>query len=209
VIGEDGAKISVNASKERAVLTWLALRAPAVVRSGELIDVLWGDDPPATATKTLQNYVAALRNVLPVGVIETSGGGYRLVVGAADVDVGRFEALARAGHLALEGGNVAYGVDRLAEALGLWRENPGLIFGAVRRIWRRRYGCASSAEPSRSSFSTPGWGWVNMKCWSPSWKLLWPPSRCGRVDGRSSCWRCTAVVARPTRCAPTSGCAKS
>ena len=78
VVGDDGVEVRVAAPKERAVLAVLGLRAPAVVSAGELIDALWGEDPPRSAAKTLQNYVSSLRRLLPAGAIETVGGGYRL-----------------------------------------------------------------------------------------------------------------------------------
>ena len=121
VLDGDGAELVVTAPKERAVLAWLALSAGTTVRSAELMNGLWGDDPPLTAAKTLQNYVAALRRVLPAGAIETVPGGYRLAVGSDDIDVGSYQRLAREGALAMGAGDVVLAADRLSAALKLWR----------------------------------------------------------------------------------------
>jgi DNA-binding SARP family transcriptional activator len=43
----------------------LAVRAPLPVSESELIGALWGDNPPVTATKTLQSVVSRVRRTLP------------------------------------------------------------------------------------------------------------------------------------------------
>ncbi len=58
----------------------LALRANRTVSADELIDGLWGDDPPASAAKNVQLYVSQLRKALGAGgagaSIVTHGRGY-------------------------------------------------------------------------------------------------------------------------------------
>lgn len=134
VVEVDGQQVPVTASKQRAVLQLLSLRAGAVVAPAEIIHALWADDPPKTATKTIQTYISSLRCVLPVGVIETLGGGYRLNVDQSDIDVTRFETLVEG---ALKGPELAVNSARraLEEALALWRGDPlvdleDLPFGA-------------------------------------------------------------------------------
>ena len=59
-----------------------------------LIDVLWGDHPPATATKALQVYVSQLRRALgPDNPIVTRSSGYAIEVGPGQLDLERFETL--------------------------------------------------------------------------------------------------------------------
>ncbi|HEV2361343.1 MAG TPA: winged helix-turn-helix domain-containing protein [Acidimicrobiales bacterium] len=70
-----GKVVEIGSSKQRAVLCLLALREGEVVRSETLIEGLWADDPPASASKTLQTYISSLRRVLPIGAIRTSAGG--------------------------------------------------------------------------------------------------------------------------------------
>jgi DNA-binding SARP family transcriptional activator/class 3 adenylate cyclase len=124
VVRDNGVEIAVAAPKERAVLELLALRAGTTVRAWELIDALWGDEPPRSATKTLQTYVSSLRRLLSAGAIETAGGGYRLVVPADAVDVLRFEDLVRRGGRALEQGNATSAMEALTAGLRLWRGEP-------------------------------------------------------------------------------------
>ena len=79
-----------------------------------LIDGLWGEQPPATATKIVQVYVSQLRKALAAGgdgaEIVTRGRGYELRLGSGAVDAQRFERL------------VAQAAPR--EALALWRGSP-------------------------------------------------------------------------------------
>ncbi|MGW1511573.1 ATP-binding protein [Streptomyces sp. NPDC002394] len=110
--------------KVRALLARLLLDAGRTVPVERLVDGLYGDEPPAGVQGALQAQVSRLRRILPAGVaVEFTPGGYRLVVGdpATDVDVLRFEALARDGARAAGAGDPARAAALLREALGLWR----------------------------------------------------------------------------------------
>jgi DNA-binding SARP family transcriptional activator len=110
----DGRAVPVGAGKPRALLAILALHAGEIVSTDRLIEGLWGERPPATATKLVQLYVSQLRKTLAASgdgsAILTRGHGYELHLAPDDVDVGRFEEL------------VAQGAPR--EALALWRGPP-------------------------------------------------------------------------------------
>jgi DNA-binding SARP family transcriptional activator len=64
--------VSVGGPKQRAVLAILLLHANQVVPTDQLADKLWGGEPPASATVTLQSYISALRRVLAAGTDEAS-----------------------------------------------------------------------------------------------------------------------------------------
>src|SRR5215471_6913503 len=73
--------VALAGAKERTLLAVLAVNAGNVVSESRLIDALWGDEPPRTAVKTLQNYVLRLRKSLQPSdtlKIETLPPGYRL-----------------------------------------------------------------------------------------------------------------------------------
>jgi DNA-binding SARP family transcriptional activator/WD40 repeat protein len=120
-------EIPVSGVKERTVLACLLARAGTAVTHDELVDALWPDDPPRTATKTLQAYVARLRAILQIPgspappLIVTEGRGYRLVEGQVDLDADRFVRLAELGRAALHEGQGARAAESLAAALELWR----------------------------------------------------------------------------------------
>ena len=60
----DGEPIEIRGAKERTLLAILVSRAGKVVSTRELVDTLWGDNPPRTAAKSLQTHVLRLRNML-------------------------------------------------------------------------------------------------------------------------------------------------
>jgi DNA-binding SARP family transcriptional activator len=128
VVAGDGTPLLVGGAKERAVLALLALHAGQVVAEGQLVDALWGDDPPRTATKTLRSYVSRLRQGLARGgdevVIDTAGGGYRLQVGPDGLDVTRVEQLVAQARDAAGRGDHAWAAVALTEAARSWRGRP-------------------------------------------------------------------------------------
>ena len=88
------------AGKPRALLAMLALNAGSTVSTERLIDGLWGEQPPATATKLVQVYVSQLRKALAAGgdgaEIVTRGRGYELRLGPDEVDARALRAAGRA-----------------------------------------------------------------------------------------------------------------
>jgi WD40 repeat protein/DNA-binding SARP family transcriptional activator len=110
----DGRTVQLGGVKPRALLAMLALDAGSTVSTQRLIDGLWGDQPPATATKLVQVYVSQLRKTLAEcngsAEIVTRGRGYSLRVPADAVDAERFERLIADG--------------RPREALALWQGPP-------------------------------------------------------------------------------------
>ena len=108
------APVGLGGSKPRALLAMLALDTGSTVSTDRLIDGLWGEQPPATATKLVQVYVSHLRKALVAagvdGAIATHGHGYELTVDRSQVDATRFERL------------LAQGAAR--DALELWRGSP-------------------------------------------------------------------------------------
>ncbi|MEV5949087.1 BTAD domain-containing putative transcriptional regulator [Streptomyces sp. NPDC051993] len=107
----------------RSLLAFLLLNAGRTVPAGRLVDALYGDEPPAGATNALQSQVSRLRRTL---AIEHGPAGYRLAADPDDVDVLRFERLARDGARAREAGDAGRAALLLREALGLWR-GPALV----------------------------------------------------------------------------------
>ena len=63
----DGHSLALGGSKQRSVVALLALHANTTLSADELIDALWGDDPPASAAKNIQQHVSHLRKALGEG----------------------------------------------------------------------------------------------------------------------------------------------
>ena len=134
----DGTQVPLPAAKPRALLALLLLNRNHAVATDRLIDELWGDEPPAQATKTLQVYVSQLRKAIGADRLVTRPPGYLLRVDAGELDLERFEQLAaEARKLPPRDAR-----DRLERALALWRGSPEPIVshldelrGAVYEDW--------------------------------------------------------------------------
>ncbi len=121
VVGDDG-PVLLRAAKHRALLAALSLARGRTTSTDELIDALWGETPPASASKLLQVYVSQLRRTLPEGVrIATRPTGYALEIDQEDLDAAVFERLVADGRAALRSGNPALAASTLRRAMGLWR----------------------------------------------------------------------------------------
>jgi DNA-binding SARP family transcriptional activator/tetratricopeptide (TPR) repeat protein len=139
----DEREVAAGQPRQLAVLGMLAMRANRVVSRGELVDAVWGDQPPVSAEGGIYTYIAGLRRVLepdrprrdpysprrgPARMLVSAGGGYMLRLDPGALDADRFEqSLGRVRGLRAVGdlGGAARAVD---EALALWR---GLAFAGV------------------------------------------------------------------------------
>jgi len=126
----DGERVDIGPAKCQTVLAALALSARSTVSTSRLVALVWGDDPPRSAERTLQSYIARLRRSLGSEAISRQGASYRLEIGPAAVDVARFEAYLDQG--------------RIDEALAEWSgppldglEAPGLA-AAITALEERR-----------------------------------------------------------------------
>jgi DNA-binding SARP family transcriptional activator len=143
--------VGLGGEKPRALLAILLLHHDEVVSADRLIDDLWGESPPESASRTLQAYVSRLRKALgPNGgpaseepesaratngrVLLTRGRGYLLEVAPGELDLERFRELAERGRDSLAAGNPEEAATVLREALGIWRGPP-----RCRSRWRRRW----------------------------------------------------------------------
>ena len=125
ILDDQGARIALRGSVERAVLAHLLLSANRVVSSERLADALWGNHPPERAARALQVYVSRLRKALREagagGMVVTRPPGYLAGVDPATVDATRFEALVAEGRQDAARGDHQRASTRLQEALDLWR----------------------------------------------------------------------------------------
>ena len=92
-VAAEGEPLALGGRQQRAVLALLLLRPNEVVSRDRMIDALWGDSPPATATNALQVAVHGLRKVLGHDRVVTQGAGYRLEVRRDELDLQLFESL--------------------------------------------------------------------------------------------------------------------
>jgi predicted ATPase/DNA-binding SARP family transcriptional activator len=114
----DGRERVVTSRRQRAIVAALALSPGRPVSIDELIDALWGEDPPAGARSTIQSYVSRLRSVLGEDAVLFGPGGYRMPAGTtSDAEMARLLAGEARRVLASDPQRA---VDAAQKALGLW-----------------------------------------------------------------------------------------
>ncbi|MFF4820819.1 BTAD domain-containing putative transcriptional regulator [Kitasatospora sp. NPDC001309] len=148
-IEADGRAVPAGPPQQRAVLAALLLRAGRPVTLHELVDALWGAEPPSSAVMVLRTYAWRIRQRLagpdgggrdgggtstgvtgpdggaPVAQLLSSvGDGYRLSVPPESVDVHRAERLAATAARAWRKGRRKECATLLTEALSLWQGEP-------------------------------------------------------------------------------------
>jgi DNA-binding SARP family transcriptional activator len=113
----------------QTLIATLVIAAGRIVSIDHLIEVMWGDDPPASALNTLQSYVSRLRHLLGADSIRLANHGYVLDVDVKNVDALRFEQLIRSA--AGEDCPPEQSRSLCHEALQMWR---GVPFGDLADI---------------------------------------------------------------------------
>src|SRR3982750_4615927 len=105
--------LALGGARQRSVLALLLLHANEAVTRDVIVDELWGEPPPPTAGKVLQNCISALRKELPGGTetLRTVGTSYALQLTEGQLDRDRFEQGLAKGRAALgaRGGGAAGG----------------------------------------------------------------------------------------------------
>ena len=122
-----GEPIPVPRGKQRALLAALLLNANRAVAVDDIAEMLWGYSPPASVYATIQNYVKRLRLALgQAGRMRISTGlrAYTIHVDAGELDVLRFEALAKSVSAALKATSWDRAASDARVALALWRGTP-------------------------------------------------------------------------------------
>ena len=122
VLDDDGRDVVVAGAKLRSLLAVLALHAGRVVPAEQIVDALWGENPPAAVRNGLQGLASKLRRALgSAELVAMRGGGYALELPPTpSTCTGTSSSSRRAG-----GGRAtvirAAAVALLAEADSLWR----------------------------------------------------------------------------------------
>jgi predicted ATPase/DNA-binding SARP family transcriptional activator/Tfp pilus assembly protein PilF len=120
-----GKPVELGGHKQRALLGVLVLNANGVIAADRLVELLWADEPPATAIHALHVHVSQLRKALMAAGssarIRTHPTGYWIEVDPDELDVTRFEHLVATGRQALTRGSAQTALEAFGRALDLWR----------------------------------------------------------------------------------------
>ena len=123
---DDGRVVALAGGRQSALLAVLLLKPNEVHSSEGLVESLWGEDPPPTATKMLQKYVSQLRVAMGGTTdaddrrLATRGHGYFIKVEPDELDSDRFERLLGEGRRAHTAKSAEAGAI-LGRALAEWR----------------------------------------------------------------------------------------
>ncbi|WP_405056198.1 winged helix-turn-helix domain-containing protein [Kribbella sp. NBC_01505] len=138
-------ELELGPARQQAVLAALLVSANHAVPVSEIVDQVWGDDPPANGANVVQKYVAGLRRVLEpdrtpraaAQLLTLTPTGYRLTVAVGGSDLDEFTAGVQQARDLRALGRTTEAVEAIRGALALWRSTPlaGLssgYFDAVR-----------------------------------------------------------------------------
>lgn len=118
---------TVTAARERTLLGVLLLNPDRVVAVDELVDAVWGEDPPSTARGQLQSCVSRLRRTLvtagfPPDVLATDPAGYLVRPHPpVTLDATVFAGLVEEARAAVDAERLADAARAFRSALALWR----------------------------------------------------------------------------------------
>ncbi|NEC66207.1 BTAD domain-containing putative transcriptional regulator [Streptomyces sp. SID9727] len=115
-----GETLPSGSPQQRALLTALLLRGGHTATAAELIDGIWGDEPPSQALAAVRTYASRLRKVLGTDTLVSDSGGYAMRTGADALDLTAAQELAAGAEKARTAGDRNAARALLNKALGLW-----------------------------------------------------------------------------------------
>ncbi|BCM67575.1 AfsR/SARP family transcriptional regulator [Streptomyces tricolor] len=113
--------LHTGSPQQRALLAALLLREGRTATAAELIDALWGSEPPSQALAAVRTYASRLRKVLDPGVLVSESGGYAVRgLGEGALDLVTAQDLAAEAEKARGAGDLGHARELLNQALALW-----------------------------------------------------------------------------------------
>ncbi|MGW1027434.1 BTAD domain-containing putative transcriptional regulator [Streptomyces sp. NPDC002577] len=119
-----GEPLPTGSPQQRALLAALLLRDGRTATAPELIDALWGDEPPSQALAAVRTYASRLRKILDPGVLLSESGGYAIRTGGQALDLSLAEELSADAEKARNAGDLCRARALINKALGLWDGEP-------------------------------------------------------------------------------------
>ncbi|MDI3407946.1 AfsR/SARP family transcriptional regulator [Streptomyces cavernicola] len=118
--------LTTGSPQQRALLVALLLREGRTATAAELIDAIWGEEPPSQALAAVRTYASRLRKALDPGVLTSESGGYaiRLPVSGEALDLALAEELWAEAEKVRGAGDLTQARSLLRKALGLWDGEP-------------------------------------------------------------------------------------
>ncbi|WP_435242878.1 AfsR/SARP family transcriptional regulator [Streptomyces cucumeris] len=115
-------QISTGSPQQRALLAALLLRSGRTATAPELVDALWGEEPPDAAIAALRTYASRLRKAFAPhsDVLVSESGGYAVRAGAGALDVEMAERLVTDAEKSRNSGDRLQARELITKALDLW-----------------------------------------------------------------------------------------
>jgi DNA-binding SARP family transcriptional activator len=121
----DGEPLNTGSPQQRALLAALLLRGGHTATAQELVDALWGDEPPQRALAALRTYASRLRKVLGPDALISESGGYAIRTGPdAELDLDAATQLAADAEKTAGNGDLHRARTLFNESLALWDGEP-------------------------------------------------------------------------------------
>ncbi|MEU0127027.1 BTAD domain-containing putative transcriptional regulator [Streptomyces sp. NPDC006289] len=125
-------ELTLGSPQQRVVLAALLLRRGRLVTTAEIVNAVWGENPPTTAVPVLRTYVSRLRKILDAGrvpdesraVIVSATDGYLAHVPEDAVDLSVFEQRVSRAAKMRAAGELTSASRLLHAALDGWHETP-------------------------------------------------------------------------------------
>lgn len=157
--------LSTGSPQQRALLAALLLREGRTATAAELIDALWGEEPPAQALATVRTYASRLRKLLDPGMLVSESGGYAVRgLGEDALDLTRVRTLVATAEKARATGDLGSARAALRRALEVWDGEPSP--GCRARTPRPSVpGCRSGG----CNWWRCGWSWIWSRAATPRW----------------------------------------
>ncbi len=122
-------ELNLGSNQQQAILALLLIRANYLVSMDDLTELLWEEQPPASAVNVIHKHIGAIRRVLEPDLAARAGGrwltrhgtAYRLAADADTSDLISFRRLVRDAASAHAADQPADALELLTEALGLRR----------------------------------------------------------------------------------------
>ncbi|WP_329303836.1 tetratricopeptide repeat protein [Streptomyces sp. NBC_00659] len=128
----DGTALELGPPQQRGLLALLLARPGQPLEVEQIVDALWGEEPPVSALTLVYRHIGLLRRTLepdlparaPGGWLLRGAGGYRIEADADSLDLLRFRQLAREARRVRDDGATRRSVAMYVEALALWTGHP-------------------------------------------------------------------------------------
>ncbi|MET7616031.1 BTAD domain-containing putative transcriptional regulator [Streptomyces sp. NPDC005408] len=119
-----GESLPSGSPQQRALLAALLLRDGRTATASELIDAIWGEDPPSQALAAVRTYASRLRKVLSADALISESGGYAIRARRDSLDLAVAQELATEADKSRAAGDRSQARALINKSLGLWDGEP-------------------------------------------------------------------------------------